>query len=154
MIDETRRASQKQERDRVRRRTNVTIDKDNYQYFPEKKQIDYYDNDVHQRVAVYARVSTDNVKQTTSYELQKKYYKDFVLKHPNWTLVKIYADEGISGTSRKHREISAESRQKADEKGDYHEQKLHKSKLFPETYMSGYVGQSGIEQRAAKPCKT
>ena len=104
MIDETRCTSQKQERDRVRRRTNVTIDKDNYQYFPEKKQIDYYDNDVHQRVAVYARVSTDNVKQTTSYELQKKYYKDFVLKHPNWTLVKIYADEGISGTSRKHRD--------------------------------------------------
>lgn len=104
MIDETRRASQDQERARVRRRTNVTVDKDNYQYFPEKKQVDYYDNDVHQRVAVYARVSTDNVKQTTSYELQKKYYKDFVLKHPNWTLVNIYADEGISGTSRKHRD--------------------------------------------------
>ena len=113
MIDETRRASQKQERDRVRRRTNVTIDKDNYQYFPEKKQIDYYDNDVHQRVAVYARVSTDNVKQTTSYELQKKYYKDFVLKHPNWTLVKIYADEGISGTSRKHRDAFNEMIQDA-----------------------------------------
>lgn len=113
MIDETRCTSQKQERDRVRRRTNVTIDKDNYQYFPEKKQIDYYDNDVHQRVAVYARVSTDNVKQTTSYELQKKYYKDFVLKHPNWTLVKIYADEGISGTSRKHRDAFNEMIQDA-----------------------------------------
>lgn len=104
MIDESKRASQERERARVRKRTNVSIDQDNYQYFPEKKQIDYYDNDVHQRVAVYARVSTDNVKQTTSYELQKKYYKDFVLKHPNWTLVKIYADEGISGTSRKHRD--------------------------------------------------
>lgn len=104
MIDDNRRASQEQERARVRRRTNVTVDKDNYQYFPEKKQIDYYDNDVHQNVAVYARVSTGNVQQTTSYELQKKYYKDFVLKHPNWTLVNIYADEGISGTSRKHRD--------------------------------------------------
>lgn len=113
MIDETRRTSQEQERARVRRRTNVTIDKDNYQYFPEKKQVDYYDNDVHQRVAVYARVSTDNVKQTTSYELQKKYYKDFVLKHPNWTLVKIYADEGISGTSRKHRDAFNEMIQDA-----------------------------------------
>lgn len=27
----------------------------------------------------------------------------FVLKHPNWSLVKIYADKGISGTSTKHR---------------------------------------------------
>lgn len=25
------------------------------------------------------------------------------MKHPNWTLVKIYADKGISGTSTKHR---------------------------------------------------
>jgi len=53
---------------------------------------------------VYARVSTDNVQQTSSYELQKKYYEDFVVHHPNWTLVKIYADEGISGTSLAHRD--------------------------------------------------
>ena len=45
-----------------------------------------------------------DVRQTTSYELQKKYYEDFVRRHPNWTLVKIYADEGISGTSLKHRD--------------------------------------------------
>ena len=25
------------------------------------------------------------------------------MKHPNWSLVKIYADKGISGTSTKHR---------------------------------------------------
>ena len=53
---------------------------------------------------MYARVSTDNVQQTSSYELQKKYYEDFVVHHPNWTLVKIYADEGISGTSLAHRD--------------------------------------------------
>ena len=62
-----------------------------------------YDNDVNQRVGIYVRVSTDDVRQTTSFELQKKYYEDFVTKHPNWTLVKIYADEGISGTSLDHR---------------------------------------------------
>ena len=50
------------------------------------------------------RVSTDDVRQTTSFELQKKYYEDFVVKHPKWKLVKIYADEGISGTSLKHRD--------------------------------------------------
>ena len=32
-----------------------------------------------------------------------KIYEEFVLKHPNWSLVKIYADKGISGTSTKHR---------------------------------------------------
>lgn len=70
----------------------------------QKKQADYYDNDVNQRVAIYVRVSTDDVRQTTSYELQKKYYEEFVTRHPNWTLVNIYADEGISGTSLKHRD--------------------------------------------------
>lgn len=42
-------------------------------FIPAKKQTDYYDNDVNQRVAIYVRVSTDDVRQTTSYELQKKY---------------------------------------------------------------------------------
>ena len=56
------------------------------------------------RVAVYARVSTDDPNQTSSYELQKNYYEDLVSKHPNWRLVGIYADEGISGTSLNHRD--------------------------------------------------
>lgn len=104
MIDEQRRSEKDAEKERVRRRIHVTVDPDKYEYYPEKKQIDYYDNDVSQRVGIYVRVSTDDVKQTTSYELQKKYYEDFVVHHPNWTLVEIYADEGISGTSRKHRD--------------------------------------------------
>jgi predicted site-specific integrase-resolvase len=48
-----------------------------------QKAVDYYDNDVPQRVAVYARVSTDNVLQTSSYELQKKYYVEFVVRIPS-----------------------------------------------------------------------
>ena len=58
----------------------------------------------HKRVAVYARVSTDNVEQTSSYELQKNHYEDFVNHRPGWELIEIYADEGISGTSLKHRD--------------------------------------------------
>lgn len=104
MIDNDRREQRERDKDRVRRRVQVTIDEDNYEYYPAKKQLDYYDNDVHQRVAVYARVSTDSVSQTNSFELQKKYYEDFVVHHPNWELVKIYADEGISGTSLKKRD--------------------------------------------------
>lgn len=100
---EARRRKERQ-KEQIKQRYNVVIDPENYEYIPAKKQADYYDNDVNQRVAIYVRVSTDDVRQTTSYELQKKYYEEFVTRHPNWTLVNIYADEGISGTSLKHRD--------------------------------------------------
>lgn len=60
------------------------------------------------RVGVYARVSTDDPRQTSSYELQKNHYEDVVSRNPNWELVKIYADEGISGTSLQHRDAFIE----------------------------------------------
>ena len=104
MIDKSTRKQLAERKERVRRRINTKVNPENYEFIPAKKPIDYYDNDIRQRVAVYARVSTDNVQQTSSYELQKKYYEDFVVHHPNWTLVKIYADEGISGTSLAHRD--------------------------------------------------
>ena len=96
--------SNAEQKERIRQRVRVQIDEENYAYFPERKEPDYYDNDVNQRIGVYVRVSTDDPRQTTSYELQKKYYEDFVVQHPKWTLVDIYADEGISGTSTKHRD--------------------------------------------------
>lgn len=73
-------------KDRVRRRINSDFDRSKYRYIPEEKPIDFYDNDVEQRVGIYVRVSTDDIRQTTSYELQKKYYEDFVQKHPHWKL--------------------------------------------------------------------
>ena len=104
MIDKTKRLNKQQEKEKVRRRMHASVDPDNYEYIPAKEPVDYYDNTIPQRVAIYVRVSTDDIRQTTSYELQKKYYEDFVDKRPNWTLVNIYADEGISGTSLKHRD--------------------------------------------------
>ena len=56
------------------------------------------------RVAPYIRVSTDNDEQTSSYELQKNYFTEYVNAQPGWVLVDIYADEGISGTQINHRE--------------------------------------------------
>lgn len=56
------------------------------------------------RVAIYARVSTGDPRQTSSYELQKNHYQDLIAKHPGWTLAGLYADEGISGTSLQHRD--------------------------------------------------
>ena len=55
------------------------------------------------RVAPYCRVSTLSEMQAESYELQKQYYNEYIQKHPNWELVDIYADEGISATSVKNR---------------------------------------------------
>mgnify|MGYP002682211155 CR=1 FL=1 len=55
------------------------------------------------RVAAYARVSTDSEEQNTSYEAQVKYYTEYITNNPDWEFVKVYADEGISGTSTKKR---------------------------------------------------
>ena len=69
-----------------------------------KPQEDFYKPKTIKRVAVYARVSTDDPNQTSSYELQKNHYEDMVRRKENWELVDIYADEGISGTSLQHRD--------------------------------------------------
>jgi len=57
-----------------------------------------------QRIAIYVRVSTDNASQTTSFEIQQKYYVDMVNRNEGWVLVKIYADEAVSGTTTDHRD--------------------------------------------------
>lgn len=80
------------------------IDPDLLEVIPAKPIEGLYDDNVFRRVAVYARVSTDDPRQTSSYELQKNYYENYVSSFPNWELVHIYADEGISGTSLQHRD--------------------------------------------------
>ena len=55
------------------------------------------------RVAAYCRVSTDDEDQLESYAAQVTYYTDIIVKNPRWRLVKIYADEGITGTLAKKR---------------------------------------------------
>lgn len=56
------------------------------------------------KVAAYARVSTDSDEQYSSYEAQVGYYTNFIQSKPNWEFVRVYADEGISGTSTKRRD--------------------------------------------------
>ena len=58
-------------------------------------------------VGAYCRVSTMNEAQVESYELQKAYYEDMVERRPNWRLVDIYPDEGISATSMRNRRLQA-----------------------------------------------
>jgi DNA invertase Pin-like site-specific DNA recombinase len=51
------------------------------------------------RVAAYARVSTDDAEQLTSYEAQVDFYTKHIKANPDWEFVEVYADEGITGTS-------------------------------------------------------
>ena len=56
------------------------------------------------RVAAYARVSSDSTDQLNSLSVQADYYTHLIQENPNWDFAGIYADEGITGTSTKHRE--------------------------------------------------
>lgn len=57
-----------------------------------------------QKVAAYARVSTDHEDQRTSLSAQTDYYKKKILEHPGWEFVKIYVDDGVSGLNTNHRD--------------------------------------------------
>ena len=56
------------------------------------------------RVAAYARVSTDSDEQFTSFEAQVDYYSRQIAANPDWTMVEVYTDEGITGTNTKKRD--------------------------------------------------
>lgn len=56
------------------------------------------------RVAAYVRVSTASDEQLNSIAAQKDYFERVIRRHPDWVLVDIYADEGLSGTSIRNRE--------------------------------------------------
>ena len=57
------------------------------------------------RVAAYARVSSDKDAAFHSLEAQTEYYRNYVSAHPDWDLVSIYSDNGISGTTIKRPEF-------------------------------------------------
>ena len=80
------------------------IDREELEVIPAIKELSLQEDESEKRVGVYARVSTDDPNQTSSYELQKNHFQDMVNRHPGWKLVEIYADEGISGTSLNHRD--------------------------------------------------
>ena len=56
------------------------------------------------RVAGYARVSTDNEEQATSYEAQMDYYTNYINSREDWIFVGMYSDEGITATNTKKRD--------------------------------------------------
>lgn len=55
------------------------------------------------RIAAYCRVSTEKEEQLDSLEHQKEFFEEYAVKNGH-ELVRLYADEGISGTSLKKRD--------------------------------------------------
>lgn len=55
------------------------------------------------RVAAYARVSSASEDQLNSFAAQNRYYTTLISGKENWSMVDIYADEGITGTSAEKR---------------------------------------------------
>ena len=55
------------------------------------------------RTAAYCRVSTDDVGQVISIEMQKKEYRKKIRENPNWEYFGTYVDDGFSGTNTAHR---------------------------------------------------
>ena len=53
-------------------------------------------------VVAYCRVSTDKEDQLNSFEAQKSFFTEYA-KQNGYNLIRIYADEGITGTSTKKR---------------------------------------------------
>lgn len=89
------------QKNKIRERyKGVSIDE--FDIIPALPQEDIFAVENEQKGTVYARVSTDDPRQTSSYELQKKHYHDVISKSSNWKLIQIYADEGISCTFLQH----------------------------------------------------
>lgn len=96
--------NKEKQKEKIRQRYKG-IDSNELIVIPAKPEKNIFsDNTIEIRVAVYVRVSTDNLNQTSSFELQKNHYEDMIKNRIGWKLIKIYADEGISGTSLNHRQ--------------------------------------------------
>ena len=71
----------KEEKKEVIRDKYKGIDPDELDVIPAIKPADFYNDNSKKRVAVYARVSTDDPNQTSSYELQKNHYRILWASH-------------------------------------------------------------------------
>ncbi len=100
-----RNISRDEQRDLIRQKIqNNNAEGKEYYVIPAADNAALIDESKPKRVCAYCRVSTDDPAQTTSYELQKKFYEEEINKTQGWIFAGIYADEGISATSLKNRD--------------------------------------------------
>ena len=59
--------------------------------------------EVTRKVAAYARVSTEQDEQQSSYEAQIDYYTNYIKNHEGWDFAGMYSDSGITGCNTDHR---------------------------------------------------
>ena len=103
-MDDTGKFSKReQERQKIKNKLQQLHDEDLI-FIPAREPVTVTGEVRKKRVCAYCRVSTDDPAQTTSYELQKEHYEEEINKNPDWIYAGIYADEGISATSLKHRD--------------------------------------------------
>ena len=55
------------------------------------------------RVAAYCRVSSNSADQQHSYATQLRVYTKLIASKPEWEMVEVFADEGISGMKADNR---------------------------------------------------
>lgn len=75
----------------------MSIDK--YETLNQERKIQH----TKRKVAAYCRVSTDNEDQANSFESQRRFFRQYIERNPDWELYEVFADEGISGTNTKKR---------------------------------------------------
>lgn len=66
---------------------------------PPKKRLELSGETPKLRVAAYCRVSTQEEQQVGSFEMQIHHFTRRIQANPDWEMVEIYQDEGISATS-------------------------------------------------------
>src|SRR5699024_3818252 len=78
----------------------------NITYIPARRRIKTDSEDSNRgklRVAAYCRVYTEMEEQAGSFTTQVTHYTNVIQMNPDWLLVDIYSDEGITGTNTNNR---------------------------------------------------
>ena len=69
--------SREEQKNRIRERYKG-VDRSELEFIPAKPRDKLFEDTAEKRVCAYCRVSTDDVNQTSSYELQKNHYEDMI----------------------------------------------------------------------------
>lgn len=77
--------SREEQKNKIRARYRG-VDRSELEFIPAKQKEKLFEETGTKRVCAYCRVSTDDVNQTSSYELQKNHYEDMIKEHQGWEL--------------------------------------------------------------------